>query len=269
MHPFFAEVAKALSTVIRAKGYSLIVSSSEEDPELERQEIRQLLARRLDCLAIASSGSSIELFQRMDSQEQPYVLIDREFPELEANFVGIDDTSAGRIAFEHLFAHRLQSVWRILGGGITVRGFVALRGTGRRWRTGAFRLSRSMLSAECMRIRRVWSRERRRCGCCWIGTRGRMQYLPYPSAKIGAMNTILDAGLKIPEDIALIGCGNLHYDDCLRVGLSSIDQHSEKIGQYAAEIILALIESKERPAPRTVILEPVLIVRGSTGRSKA
>jgi LacI family transcriptional regulator len=86
---------------------------------------------------------------------------------------------------------------------------------------------------------------------------------------IGAMNTILDAGLKIPEDIALIGCGNLHYDDCLRVGLSSIDQHSEKIGQYAAEIILGLIESKVRPAPRTVVLEPALIVRGSTGRSKA
>jgi LacI family transcriptional regulator len=83
---------------------------------------------------------------------------------------------------------------------------------------------------------------------------------------IGAMNTILDAGLRIPEDIALIGCGNLHYDDCLRVGLSSIDQHSEQIGQCTAEILLGLIESKEKPAPRTVVLEPVLIVRGSTGR---
>ena len=57
LHPFFAEIAKALSTVIRAKGYSLIVSSSEEDPELERQGIRQLLARRLDALVIASSGT--------------------------------------------------------------------------------------------------------------------------------------------------------------------------------------------------------------------
>src|SRR3984893_9544846 len=102
LHPFFAEVARALSTVIRGKGYSLIVSSSEEDPELERQEIRQLLARRLDALVIASSGTSSEQFQRMDLQSQPYVLIDREFPELEANFVGIDDTAAGRIATEHL-----------------------------------------------------------------------------------------------------------------------------------------------------------------------
>ena len=88
--------------VIQAKGYSLIVSSSEEDPELERQEIRQLLARRLDALAIASSGTDIGTFQRMDLQSQPYVLIDRELPQFAANFVGIDDTTAGRIATEHL-----------------------------------------------------------------------------------------------------------------------------------------------------------------------
>src|SRR5438034_11665580 len=50
---------------------------------------------------------------------------------------------------------------------------------------------------------------------------------------MGAMNFTLNQGLRIPEDIALIGCGNLHYDDSLRVPLSSIDQHSERIGQEA------------------------------------
>jgi LacI family transcriptional regulator len=67
---------------------------------------------------------------------------------------------------------------------------------------------------------------------------------------IGAMNTIIDAGLNIPDGIAIIDCGNLHYDDCLRVKLSSIDQHSEQIGQYAAEIVLGLIETKDVPAAR-------------------
>src|SRR6202000_1407098 len=57
LHPFFAENARALSSAIRGKGYSLIVSSSEEDPELEREEISRLLARRLDALIIASCGS--------------------------------------------------------------------------------------------------------------------------------------------------------------------------------------------------------------------
>src|SRR6202790_4456414 len=60
LHPFFAEIAKSLSDALRQNGYSLIVSSSDEDPELEEQEINHLLARRLDTLIIASCRSSVE-----------------------------------------------------------------------------------------------------------------------------------------------------------------------------------------------------------------
>jgi len=83
---------------------------------------------------------------------------------------------------------------------------------------------------------------------------------------IGAMSTIFDADLRIPEDIALIGCGNLPNNNCLRVPLSSIDQHSQMIGQRAAELVLSLIESKQPPRARTIILEPTLAVRTSTQR---
>src|ERR1700733_5245085 len=48
MHPFFAEVASGLSDALRRKNYGLLISSSEGDPELERQEIKRLLSRRLD-----------------------------------------------------------------------------------------------------------------------------------------------------------------------------------------------------------------------------
>ena len=48
LHPFFAEVAKALLTVVGKRGYSVIISSSEEDPDLEAREIRQMVARQLD-----------------------------------------------------------------------------------------------------------------------------------------------------------------------------------------------------------------------------
>jgi LacI family transcriptional regulator len=115
LHPFFAEVAKSLATEIRAKGYSLIVSSSEEDPELERREIRQLSARRLDALVIASTGNSVEQFELMEGKKQPFVLIDRDFSEISANFVGVDDEAAGRIATEHLLDIGCKHVAHIRG----------------------------------------------------------------------------------------------------------------------------------------------------------
>jgi len=55
---------------------------------------------------------------------------------------------------------------------------------------------------------------------------------------IGAMDTILAAGLSIPGDIAIIGCGNLHYDDALRVPLSSVDQQNAQVGEAAGKLLV-------------------------------
>jgi LacI family transcriptional regulator len=55
LHPFFAHIAKAISVEARKQGYSLLISSSDEDPELEVQEIKQLLARRVDVILVASA----------------------------------------------------------------------------------------------------------------------------------------------------------------------------------------------------------------------
>jgi LacI family transcriptional regulator len=83
---------------------------------------------------------------------------------------------------------------------------------------------------------------------------------------MGAINYALDQGIEIPRDIAIVGCGNLHYDDSLRVPLSSIDQHSRKIGEEAARITLGILNSKVPLKPESVILQPELIVRRSSQR---
>lgn len=115
LHSFFAEVAKALSAAVGQRGYSVIISSSEENPELEAREIQQLTARRLDGLVVASCGNDLRAFQRLDRHEVPYVLIDRELPGLAANFVGINDVTAGRIATEHLIAQGCRRIAHIAG----------------------------------------------------------------------------------------------------------------------------------------------------------
>jgi LacI family transcriptional regulator len=266
LHPFFAEVAKALSLAIRHKGYSLIVSSSEEDAEWERQEIRQLLARRLDALVIASTDTSSEHFERMQSKREAFVLIDRNFPDISANFVGVDDEAAGRIATEHLLDIGCKRVAHIRGranstgigrfGGyqkaLANRGLPLLED---------YVVSRSQVDVNSMEqgasaMRLLLQRNPRPDGVFCYND---------PLA-IGALNSIFEEGLRVPEDIAVIGCGNLLYDDCLRVGLSSIDQRSAQIGEQAAEILLSLIESKKAPKPLQCIVEPALVIRRSTMR---
>jgi LacI family transcriptional regulator len=56
VHPFFAQVAKGAARAFRKQGYGLVIASSEQDADLEKEEIGQMLARRLDVLLIASAA---------------------------------------------------------------------------------------------------------------------------------------------------------------------------------------------------------------------
>jgi LacI family transcriptional regulator len=266
LHPFFAEIAKSLSEVLRNSGYYLIVSSSDEDPELEEQEINHLLARRLDTLIIASCRSTVDVLFRIEKQSIPYVLIDRNFPGLSPNFVGVDDEAVGRIATQHLIDIGCKKIAHIRGPE-TSPGVRRLEGYKRALSQNGLRPIDEYIIAEPKGD--VESRQRGR-----DAMRELLKLKPRPDAvfcfndplAMGAMNCALDEGLRIPEDIAIIGCGNLHYDDSLRVPLSSIDQHSRRIGEEAARLTLRILSSKIPPRPETVVLQPELIVRGSTLR---
>jgi LacI family transcriptional regulator len=86
---------------------------------------------------------------------------------------------------------------------------------------------------------------------------------------MGAMKAIVERGKRIPEDIAIIGCGNLLYSPLLRVPLTSIDQQSHRIGEEAAKLALTLISGKRKPGkPKTILMEPKLVVRESTRRQR-
>jgi LacI family transcriptional regulator len=85
----------------------------------------------------------------------------------------------------------------------------------------------------------------------------------------GATVAILEAGLRIPEDIAVVGCGNSVHNDFFRVPLTSVDLNSAHMGQEAANLALRAIRERSQKvghAPIAVLLRPTLVVRESTVR---
>ena len=81
------------------------------------------------------------------------------------------------------------------------------------------------------------------------------------------MKAVLEAGLRVPGDVAIVGCGNVTYADFLRVPLTSVDQKSEEIGKRAAKLALAVLENPPNRM-KQIVLTPTLVARASTGRSK-
>jgi LacI family transcriptional regulator, galactose operon repressor len=269
LHPFFAQIAQVISSSVRERGYTLIISSSDEDPELEQHEIAHLLSRRVDCLLIASSQWSVESFRQIEMQNIPYILLDRQFDGLATNFVGVDDQAVGLLATRHLLEQGCRRIAHIRGPEVsTARGryngychalheaglvpspedVISLGTSGdTRGARGGYEATAKLL-ANATRPDGIF---------CFND----------PSA-LGAMRALLDAGLSIPEDVAVIGCGNLSYSDFLRVPLSSIDQGSLEIGTEAARMALLLAGQKNSPRPQTRIIEPRLVARMSSKRDK-
>ena len=266
VHPFFGQVARGLSRVLRKKGYSLVISCSEEDPELERQEIEQLLARRVDALIVASAQGGVESFRHIEEQNTPYVLIDRRFKGLKANFVGVDDEAMGRMATEHLIAAGCKRIAHI-GGPAVSTAIGRLQG----YRSALKSAKRDAPAAYIIQRDRG---EEASDATGYEAMKNLLALRPLPDGvfcyndptALGAMRAILEAGLLIPRDIAVVGCGNVRYSDFLRVPLSSVDQDSEAIGDRAANLALTLVEAKDTPRPKTVLLSPKLVPRQSSIR---
>jgi LacI family transcriptional regulator len=263
VHPFFGEFAKALGGALRASGLGLMLASSEEDPDVEVQEIRTLLNRGVDVLLVASCQSPTGTMPYLGGGQRPLVLIDRNFPELGANFVGSDDIRVGEIATRHLISLGRRSVAHI-GGQAMSPAIDRLVGYHKAMATAGLKVPASF----------VITRDRIEESGDSVGYYAMQELLAQGSrpdavfcyndlSALGAMKATMQAGLRIPEDIAFAGCGNLRYADYLKVPLTSIDHSTERLGTAAARLASQIAESP-LSTPQTVLLEPTLVVRRSS-----
>jgi LacI family transcriptional regulator len=268
VHPFFAEFAKSLGGVLRDNQNALLLASSEEDPEVERQEIRTLLSRGVDVLIIASCQINLRNFYELGDDRTPYFLFDRNFPHLAAHFVGSDDVQVGEIATQHLIDIGRKRIAHI-GGKNTSPAHDRLRGYSNALAASSIHSPKNYIMA-CEKTEESGDT---------IGFQAMQSLLklsPRPDAvfcyndltAIGAIDATLRAGLRVPEDIAFIGCGNLRYANYLRVPLSSIDHDTAALGRLSGSFALELSTSPEQE-PRSILLPSRVVARTSTIGSAA
>ena len=263
-HPFFAEIAKAVAETVRPRGYHVIISYFEEDPALERIEADSLLSRRVDGLILASSQlpGRLELFKQLRIRKLPLVLIDRPIDGVRASFVGVDNDAVGNLATTHLIQQGCRRIAHLRGPNI---GLAAKRLNGYR-----AALKKHKMKAPANYVVDAGFQDQ-------TGYEAMKQLLktnPRPDGvfgyndpvAIGAIKTLLEAGLRVPEDVAVVGAGNVHYSDALAVPLTTIDQKTREIGARAAELLLKQIESKRPPRAAKILFVPELVPRKSTER---
>jgi LacI family transcriptional regulator len=265
LHPFFAEVLEALSSTMKREGYAVMISSSMEDPVIEEAAIEQLLGHRMDGLIVASCSSSPAKFQQLKEQGIPFVMIDRFFPGFKTNFVGVDDRAVGRMATEHLISMGCKRIAHIRGLPFTT-GVGRFEGYKQALANHGMKFDPSLVSPYMTADGRDWQQSLIAMRNLLAGKRPDGVFCYNDPMAIAAIDVAQEAGLRIPQDIAFVGCDNLHYDNSLKAALSSMDHHSSQIGSRAAKLLLHLLKDKMSKGVRQVVLKPSLVVRESSIR---
>jgi LacI family transcriptional regulator len=264
MHSFFVEVIAGIETVVNARGYGLLLCSSNEDPVKERAELEMLRRRQVDGVVLASVDASgnTDLLQRLFPLNIGLVMIDRDdHAAVRCDRVLTDDELVGRLATEHLIDQGWRSIGHIEGPDIAHS----------HRRSNGYRAA---LKAARMRMRPEWTVKggfkfddgfRAMKKLLSVKPRVDAVFAANDPAAIGAMKAIWEAGLRVPEDVAIIGAGAFALGDLLRVPLSTVSWSREELGKTAAELLLKRIDAESAPKFRRVIIPPRLIVRRSSG----
>jgi len=264
MHSFFVEIVAGIEKIASARGYGLLLCSSNEDADKERAELELLRQRQVDGVVVATANVSgnTDLLHRFRAVGIGLVMIDRDdHPDVACDRVVTDDEEVGRLAAAHLIAQGRRSIAHIAGQSIVhakrrADGYrAALRENGlpvkRDWvvhggfmEADGYRAMTRLLAAS-PKIDAVFATN--------------------DPVAIGAMKAIWDAGRRVPDDIAVVGVGDIALGDLLRVPLTTVSWSREEEGRRAAELVVERIESAPGGPPQRIVIPPHLVVRRSSG----
>jgi LacI family transcriptional regulator len=264
MHSFFVEIIAGMEPVLSARGFGLLLCSSGEDARKERAELSMLRQRQVDGIVIASTSAAAntDVLTELVRHGTPIVMFDRDdHPDVRCDRVLTDDERVGRLATDHLIASGRRAIAHITGPRIVharrrEKGYRhALRAHGRKVNPEWVVHGGFMEADGYQAMTRLLS----------LRPRIDAVFASNDPAAIGAMKAIWDAGLRVPEDIAVIGVGNIAHGDLLRVPLTTVSWSRDEQGRQSAALLLDRIGPNPSAAFRNVIIPPQLVVRQSCG----
>lgn len=266
MHSYFAEICRGVETHARPVGYQNLICSTEEEPQKEQDEIEALLSRT-DGLIVASALATKEtkFYRQLLGDGAKIVLIDRVLDGLRCSAVTTDDVQVGVLATEHLIKLGHRKIGHLRGTHVSTS---LQREEGYRQ---ALTKARLKINKNLIRDCGFTERDGYRAMKDWLaaGELPTAIFAANDPAAIGAMAALNEAGLKVPDDVAFVGAGSIHYGDMLRVPLTTVGWSTAQMGQAAAELLLDLIRGKNQPPkPRRIVISPELVIRQSSEKTE-
>jgi LacI family transcriptional regulator len=261
---FFSNVITGVESILNPIGYTLIICQSDETLEKEMQNIKTLIANRVDGILVSTSIETTQTrhFEKALNMTIPLVRFDRVVDEMEVSKVENDDVSGSYDLTRHLLDHGCKSIMWI-GGPRTSSIY--------RNRYAGYRKALAESHIDAMKMPLFEGNNDLPAAKEFFSKYMEKNELPdaifaaSDLMALGVIQVLEAAGLKIPDDIAVAGYSNEPFSAYISPKLTTVDQFSEEIGRAAATLLLDQINADDESfVPRKIIIKPKLIVREST-----
>ena len=256
-NPFFADIVDSVEVATHAAEYRMLVGSGFRSPAREAQAVDTLLQLRVDGLILAGSNVSMADVETA-ARSVPVVLVSRSVQSDRVDSVAVDDQAGARMAVEHLVGLGHKRIAHIHGGnGAGARA----RRTGYEAAMGEFGLAKHIAceagqytEAGGMTAARSLLASRSRPTAIFAGN---------DFSAFGVLSVAHDYGIRVPQELSVIGFDNTSMSELARINLTSIDQLGAELASQAVSLLFERLAG--RKDAKQIVIPPKLVRRTTTG----
>lgn len=259
-YPFLAEVARGVEEAGFELGYNVILCDSDGDLEREANYIELLQEKKVDGIVFVAAGESSSHVQALIEQGIPVVVCDRELAGVEVDTVIADNVESGYQATKYLISLRHRRIGCIAGPWELEISNKRLEGYRQALEEHGLPFREELIVHSDFQCRGGYQAMRE------------LLALDEPPTAVFACNDLMAIGaicaasqkkLRIPRDVAIIGCDDIAPASFTNPSLTTIAQPKREMGAAAVEMLVERIRDKSKP-PTTRLLPIALVIRDSS-----
>ncbi|MFD1062333.1 LacI family DNA-binding transcriptional regulator [Winogradskyella litorisediminis] len=272
VHHFFSNVIKGIIAQAEKKGYLVIILQSNESYDLEKQQIELLLSKRVDgvLISLANATGDYKHLNDLIAQEVPLVMFDKIAKIVNCSKVIINDRKAAYTATKHLIDIGCKRIAHFRGPLLPQNSIDRFLGYKQALIDHNITYDPSLVYICDCSVKSFEEGKQSANQLLKDHTNVDGIFINTDLVAIGAMTEFQKNGVRIPEDIAIVGFSNWFMSSVISPTLSTIDQPGYQMGKEAFKLLYKEMKSKKQNLPieyKTVELETGLIKRESTKKN--
>ena len=268
---FFSQTINGIENIAYNNGYNVIIAQSQESFDRELLNLQYLTSRSIDGLIISVSAETkdFSFFKELHERGMPIVFFDRIVDEIETHKVIVDNYKGAYDATVHLINNGYRRIASLTNASVLSIAKERLAGYKAALTENGLETDESMIK-HCVHGGMILSEVEEAIEAL-LNRDQRPDAILASADKLttGCLRILKARGLKVPDDMALVGFSNTDLTELLEPPLSVIRQPAFQMGEVATNFLLQLIESK-RPVTEfeTRMLATELLIRDSTKKKK-